>query len=114
MNQPTVAISDAMMLTTAPILLPNIGAKTTNSTSTENAASDPNSDAARPAATTPAIGPSICAIRAEKALIDGMFGYSTSEHIPTSAQMMANGTRNNAVEKLAIFALRGLSVVLIA
>ncbi|OIQ72363.1 hypothetical protein GALL_460120 [mine drainage metagenome] len=74
----------------------------------------PNSDAASPAATTPAITPSIFAIRAENALMDLMLGNSASEHIPISAVAMPNGTSSSAVYRLAAFAFRPVSTVLMA
>src|SRR3984957_17775395 len=72
----------------------------------------PNSDAASPAATTPAVTPSISAIRAENALMDLMFGNNTREHMPIRAVAMPNGTNNSAVYRLAAFAFCPVSTPL--
>ncbi len=56
----------------------------------------PNSDAAMPAATTPAITPFMSAISAENALMDLVLGNSASEQTPTSAVAIPNGTSNKA------------------
>src|ERR1700739_2649519 len=72
----------------------------------------PNSDAASPAATTPAVAPSISAIKAENALMDLRCGKSAREHMPISAVAMPNGTNSSAVYRLAAFAFCRVSTVL--